>query len=58
MDRSDALKKFHDGGDALADLIDEHPPADLPAPDSDVPMVSRWRRTTGSARRRSPGGWA
>jgi predicted DNA-binding protein len=41
VDRNDALKQFHDGGDALADLIDERPPADLPAPDSDVPMVSR-----------------
>ena len=41
MDRNDALKQFHDGGDALADLIGERPPAELPTPDSDVPMVSR-----------------
>jgi predicted DNA-binding protein len=41
VDRNDALKQFHDGGDALADLIDECPPADLPMPDSEVPMVSR-----------------
>lgn len=41
MDRTDALKQFHDGGDALADLIGERQPADLPVPDTDVPMVSR-----------------
>lgn len=41
MDRSDALKRFHDGGDAIADLIGERSPAELPAPDTDVPMVSR-----------------
>jgi predicted DNA-binding protein len=41
VNRDDALKQFHDGGDALADLIGERPAADLPVPDSDVPMVSR-----------------
>ena len=41
MNRDDALKQFHDGGDALAELIGERPAADLPVPDSDVPMVSR-----------------
>jgi predicted DNA-binding protein len=38
VDRNDALKQFHDGGDSL---IDEHPSADLPTPDTDVPMTSR-----------------
>ncbi len=41
VNRDDALKQFHDGGDALADLIGERSAADLPVPDSDVPMVSR-----------------
>ncbi len=41
MNRDDALKQFHDGGDALAELIGERPATDLPVPDSDVPMVSR-----------------
>jgi predicted DNA-binding protein len=41
VNRDDALKQFHDGGDALAELIGERPAADLPVPDSDVPMVSR-----------------
>ncbi|OKI65927.1 hypothetical protein [Micromonospora sp. CB01531] len=41
MHRNEATKRFHDGGDALADLIDETQPAELPTPDSDVPMVSR-----------------
>ena len=41
MDRNDALKMFHDGGDALAELIDERPSAELPTPDTDVPMMSR-----------------
>ncbi len=41
MNRDDALKQFHDGGDTLAELIGERPAADLPTPDSDVPMVSR-----------------
>lgn len=40
MDRNDALKHFHDGGDAV-DLIGEHAPAELPVPDTDTPMVSR-----------------
>jgi predicted DNA-binding protein len=41
MDRNDALKQFHDGGDALADLIDDRPGVHLPPPESEVPMVSR-----------------
>jgi predicted DNA-binding protein len=41
VDRNDALKQFHDGGDAIADLIGDRPEAVLPAPDTDVPMVSR-----------------
>lgn len=41
VDRNDALKQFHDGGDAIADLIDGAPEANLPAPDTEVPMVSR-----------------
>jgi predicted DNA-binding protein len=41
MDRNDALKQFHDGGDAIADLLDERSPAEVPTPDTDVPMVSR-----------------
>jgi predicted DNA-binding protein len=39
--RNDALKQFHDGGDAVAELIDERPSAELPTPDTDVPMMSR-----------------
>jgi predicted DNA-binding protein len=41
VNRNDALKQFHDGADALADLIDDRPGGQLPAPDTDVPMVSR-----------------
>jgi predicted DNA-binding protein len=41
VDRNDALKHFHDGGDAMADLIDDGPAISLPTPDTDVPMVSR-----------------
>ena len=41
MNRNDALKRFHEGGERLAELIDEGQPAELPSPDSDVPMVSR-----------------
>lgn len=41
MDRNDALKQFHNGGDAMADLIDDRPAAELPMPNTDVPMVSR-----------------
>lgn len=40
MDRNDALKQFHDGGDAT-DLIGEQTSALLPTPDTEVPMVSR-----------------
>jgi predicted DNA-binding protein len=40
MNRNEATKRFH-GDDALADLIDEGPPVELPRPDTDVPMVSR-----------------
>ncbi len=41
MDRNDAVKQFHDGGDALAELVGDRPAAELPTPDTDVPMVSR-----------------
>jgi predicted DNA-binding protein len=41
VDRNDALKRFHDGGDDIADLIADRAEVTLPAPDSDVPMVSR-----------------
>ena len=41
MNRNDALKQFHDGGDAIADLIGDRSPAELPAPDTEEPMVSR-----------------
>ena len=41
MDRNDALKQFHDSGNAIADLIDDRPGVQMPAPDTDVPMVSR-----------------
>ncbi|MCW3842686.1 BrnA antitoxin family protein [Micromonospora yasonensis] len=41
MHRNEAIKRFHDGGDAIAELIDESQPAELPAPDTEVPMVSR-----------------
>jgi predicted DNA-binding protein len=41
VDRNDALKQFHDGGDAIADLLGERADMALPAPDSEVPMVSR-----------------
>ena len=40
MNRDEAIKRFH-GDDALADLIDESQPAELPNPDTDGPMVSR-----------------
>ncbi|MER7456926.1 hypothetical protein [Micromonospora sp. NPDC126480] len=40
MHRDDAIKRFH-GDDALADLIDESQPAELPVPDTEGPMVSR-----------------
>ncbi|MGW0433174.1 hypothetical protein ACWDV4_11625 [Micromonospora sp. NPDC003197] len=41
MNRQDATKQFHDGGERLAELIDDSQPAELPTPDTDVPMVSR-----------------
>ena len=41
MDRNDAIKQFHEGGDTVADLIGDSAPAELPVPDTDVPMVSR-----------------
>jgi predicted DNA-binding protein len=41
VDRNDALKRFHDGGDAVADLIGDRADVALPAPDTDIPMVSR-----------------
>ncbi|MFC7545516.1 hypothetical protein [Plantactinospora sp. GCM10030261] len=41
MNRGDAVKRFHSDDERLAELIDGSQPADLPRPDSDVPMVSR-----------------
>ena len=41
MHRDEATKRFHAGGDTFADLIDDTSPAQLPTPDTDVPMVSR-----------------
>jgi predicted DNA-binding protein len=41
VDRDQALKRFHEGGDEFADLISDGTPGDLPAPDTDHPMVSR-----------------
>lgn len=41
MNRNDAIKQFHEGGDALADLISDRRPVELPMPDTDEPMVSR-----------------
>jgi len=40
MNRNDATTQFH-SGDRLAELIDAGSPAELPAPDTDTPMVSR-----------------
>jgi predicted DNA-binding protein len=41
MNRNDAIKQFHEGGDALADLIADRQQVELPVPDTDEPMVSR-----------------
>jgi predicted DNA-binding protein len=41
MKRHDAIKQFHEGGDQLAELIDDSQPVELPTPDTDQPMVSR-----------------
>ncbi|MEV4710163.1 hypothetical protein [Micromonospora sp. NPDC049374] len=41
MDRHDAIKQFHGGGDRIADLIDESQAVGLPTPDTETPMVSR-----------------
>ena len=41
MNRNDATKQFHSGGDRLAELIDGSQPVELPTPDTDTPMVSR-----------------
>jgi len=41
MHRDEATKRFHAGGATFADLIDDTSPAQLPTPDTDVPMVSR-----------------
>ncbi|MEV2242011.1 hypothetical protein [Micromonospora sp. NPDC049891] len=41
MNRHDATKQFHGGGDRIADLIDESQAVELPAPDTETPMVSR-----------------
>ncbi|BCJ67166.1 ribbon-helix-helix protein, CopG family [Polymorphospora rubra] len=41
MSRHDAIKRFHDGGDGLDDLIGDSQPVGLPTPETDEPMVSR-----------------
>ncbi|SCL33143.1 hypothetical protein GA0074692_3502 [Micromonospora pallida] len=41
MNREDATRQFHEGGDRLAELVDDGQPVGLPTPDTDVPMVSR-----------------
>lgn len=41
MNRHDAIKQFHEGGDRVADRIGDGRPVELPTPDTDVPMVSR-----------------
>ncbi|MEH1014937.1 hypothetical protein V6U90_17720 [Micromonospora sp. CPCC 206060] len=41
MDRHDAIDRFHAGDERFAELIDTSQPAELPTPDTDVPMVSR-----------------
>ncbi|MGC5050794.1 hypothetical protein ACLQ2S_04995 [Micromonospora sp. DT48] len=41
MNRHDATKQFHGGGDRIADLIDESQAVELPVPDTETPMVSR-----------------
>jgi predicted DNA-binding protein len=41
MNRDDAIKEFHSGGDRLADLIGDGRSVELPTPDTDEPMVSR-----------------
>ncbi|MEV6690808.1 hypothetical protein AB0M35_04950 [Micromonospora sp. NPDC051196] len=41
MDRHDATKQFHSGGERLAELIDDSQAVELPVPDTDTPMVSR-----------------
>ncbi|MBX7268331.1 hypothetical protein KIF24_21455 [Micromonospora sp. Llam7] len=41
MNRHDATKQFHSGGDQLADLIDQSHPVELANPDTETPMVSR-----------------
>lgn len=41
LKRHDAIKQFHEGGDRLADLIDDRQPKELPVPDTEQPMVSR-----------------
>ncbi|QDY07179.1 hypothetical protein FJK98_08305 [Micromonospora sp. HM134] len=41
MNRNEAIKRFHGGDDTFAELIDDSQPVELPAPDTDVPMVSR-----------------
>ncbi|MBQ1026688.1 hypothetical protein [Micromonospora sp. C95] len=41
MNRHDAIKQFHSGGDRIADLIDDSQAVGLPTPDTETPMVSR-----------------
>ncbi|MDG4792355.1 hypothetical protein [Micromonospora sp. WMMD1082] len=41
MNRHDATKQFHSGGDRFAELLEESRPVELPTPDTETPMVSR-----------------
>ncbi len=41
MSRNDAIKRFHEGGDGLADLIGDGQPVELAVPDTEQAMVSR-----------------
>lgn len=41
MKRHDAIKQFHEGGDRLAELIEDRQPTELPVPDTEQPMVCR-----------------
>ena len=54
MSRNDAIKRFHEGGDGLADLIGDGQPVELPVPDTDQAMVSRSVRLLGRSLMKSP----
>lgn len=41
MDRHDAIHRFHTGDEPFTELIEASQQAELPTPDTDVPMVSR-----------------